>query len=185
MDILLKILSLHTPASLSRSMPIHPTDPSITNRDNPPWLNWEATCAIEKKVWAKMRRCVNDGIWGLLWINQTSQTGRRPNARKRDEDEEESEPRRIVSEKGWEVLQWLIQLWEKDQSAAEADVEPGRSQCSPRSMMLIMCRPVPFYAGPTITVRHHQPIGGDRGQTRRLGTADGSRQVGLHPGHPR
>ena len=70
------------------------------------------------------RRCGNgreDGIWGLVWVREKGAKKRDGHGHgHRDEDADEEEGKnatdKVVSEMGWEVLHWLVTVWEKDQA---------------------------------------------------------------------
>lgn len=82
-----------------------------------------------------MRRCEKEGIWDLIWEDPIKvelraevkvegiSKGRRGRKRRRggsgdeenEEEEREGEGRKIVSENGWIVLEWLVRIWEQDQ----------------------------------------------------------------------
>jgi len=58
------------------------------------------------------------------------------------EEEEEEGTERIVGEKGWEVLEWLVAVWEADQAGFEKD-NTGRSESlqTKSGLLLLSQRP--------------------------------------------
>lgn len=72
-----------------------------------------------------MMDCRYDGIWGLLWVVKDDQLHKIEVRREEgeggmeveeeEEEEEEVVEEKIVSTNGWELLKWLIDLWEKDE----------------------------------------------------------------------
>jgi hypothetical protein len=95
---------------------------------------------------------VDEGIWALLWDRQKVEKGEkglnglrndagrngvgkgkgkaRANAADSDDEEEEEIEEKVVSAKGWELLEWFLDLWEKDrQECAKSDESDG-SGCS-------------------------------------------------------
>lgn len=133
MMILSKIAQIHPASSLMR----HNTLPAYQRQkvDTPQWLNWEAGGELEKGIKRRMRRCEKEGIWDLIWEDPIKvelraevkvegiSKGRRGRKRRRggsgdeenEEEEREGEGRKIVSENGWIVLEWLVRIWEQDQ----------------------------------------------------------------------
>lgn len=122
--------------------------------DTPYWFRWAEGVDVEgqeyRAIARYMKRAEKEGIWGLLWASDPSlhdkEGGdRRKNPRTKrkrgrghlDEDEdsdEEEEGRenvrqRQVSENGWILLEWLVDLWEKDQSANEGMSNRGFGRC--------------------------------------------------------
>jgi hypothetical protein len=99
-------------------------------------LDWEASQGVERGIWRDFRSCVDTGIWGFVSkygykeAKKSRRRGSSPgNKAEEDEDEEEEmieeleddvTPRREkgfepkVSERGWEVLAWFCDVWEKD-----------------------------------------------------------------------
>lgn len=80
-----------------------------------------------------MRRCRDQGIWALVWERGDAVPKNARAARRRrradgddqeDEEEEEEEEVRKVSERGWQVIEWLVALWEKDQA-----LHPDLGEC--------------------------------------------------------
>lgn len=47
-----------------------------------------------------------------------------------DDEEEEEIEEKVVSAKGWELLEWLLDLWEKDQQECVNGDESDESGCS-------------------------------------------------------
>ena len=64
-----------------------------------------------------MKSCRKDGVWGLLWVKEN---GKKRKERE-DGDDGEGARQRVVSEKGWEVLEWLVAVWEKDKEGGPKD----------------------------------------------------------------
>jgi hypothetical protein len=87
---------------------------------------------------------VDEGIWALLWGRQKGENGLRTNgggngvekgkgkakanAADSDDEEEEEIEEKVVSAEGWELLEWLLDLWEKDQQEC---VQGDQSESSP------------------------------------------------------
>jgi hypothetical protein len=131
--ILSKIAQLHPVSSLMRHHTI-PTHQRV-KVDTPQWLNWEAGGEVEKGIKRRMRKCQKEGIWDLIWQDQVNfnvevedevkikvEESRKGRKRRRvgesDEEEEDGEKeggRKVVSENGWIVLEWLVRIWEQDQ----------------------------------------------------------------------
>jgi len=68
-----------------------------------------------------MRTCKADGVWALIWertrVKQESDRSTRRRRRASDDDDEGGDGRGIlvVSARGWDVLDWLIRVWEEDE----------------------------------------------------------------------
>lgn len=67
-----------------------------------------------------MRACIDKGIWELLWDLPPSKP---PNGLERgikeesdlSDEEEEVEVEKRISQAGWDILEWLIDVWEEDE----------------------------------------------------------------------
>lgn len=73
-----------------------------------------------------MRRCLDNGIWGLIWQRSgKADKGKRKRTRMNEaDDEDEAAP--VVSENGWLLLGWLVRMWKKDREEHKADASGGR-----------------------------------------------------------
>jgi hypothetical protein len=83
-------------------------------------LAWEtADQPILKDIKSAMKKCKDQGIWALLWDQKVRDKGEKDVGARKDgneeEEEEEEEEKNVVSERGWEVLEWLLSFWKKDQ----------------------------------------------------------------------
>lgn len=116
------------------TLPICPTEGSA-GRDRPAWLDWEAEGNVPKQIMAFMQRAKSEGIWALLWQGPTGAGS----ASEEDEDEDEEEGDRtagkVVSEGGWKILGWLIDLWDKDSQS-----HPQGPSRPPNSELLVLYR---------------------------------------------
>ncbi|WWC69864.1 uncharacterized protein I206_103807 [Kwoniella pini CBS 10737] len=121
LNILHKLLSLHQPSSISQALPFHPSA-SKSKEDTPVWLQWDYKRSdLHKSVWKRMKECLDEGIWALLWeyrAKDATDIKKRKHRGDIDDDtgdyEEEGDRKRKVSENGWNLLGWLIEFWEKD-----------------------------------------------------------------------
>jgi len=131
-SLLYKLLSLHIPAAFAHCIPTIPT--SAKANEHPRWLNWEANGRMEEEARKTLRRCREEGVWGLVSVHEK--------AGKKKEEEEEEGTERIVGEKGWEVLEWLVAVWEADQAGFEKD-NTGRSESlqTKSGLLLLSQRP--------------------------------------------
>ncbi|WVQ99755.1 hypothetical protein IAU59_006897 [Kwoniella sp. CBS 9459] len=143
--ILSRLLSTHSPSSCAHSIPYHPSSASHDLRKisdiSPPYLDWDyKRSELHKNVWRCMRKCKEEGIWELLWSdpkvgNQDNKgtTGRSrasDGKRKRQsvalaesgDDDDEDKHDRVVSERGWDLLGWLVELWEVDRDSQHDDM---------------------------------------------------------------
>ncbi|KAK8864713.1 hypothetical protein IAR55_001967 [Kwoniella newhampshirensis] len=123
-----RLLSFHSPSSIASSIPSHPSTSKLSADEMPQWLDWDyRRSELHRQVWRTMRRCRDEGVWTLLWESEGKQD-RKGNGKRRQRnddvdmhDEEEDEVKRIVSEKGWRLLEWLVDFWEKDQKEQTGD----------------------------------------------------------------
>ncbi|RSH89070.1 hypothetical protein EHS25_002736 [Saitozyma podzolica] len=153
LSLLSSILSSHSSTSLSALLPCVPS----SSRE-PAWFAWQAHSELERRVRTYLRPCVDEGIWALLWDRQKVEKGEkglnglrndagrngvgkgkgkaRANAADSDDEEEEEIEEKVVSAKGWELLEWFLDLWEKDrQECAKSDESDG-SGCAYSRMLL-------------------------------------------------
>lgn len=137
LSLLFKITSIHSASTLMATHSI----PKYARRkvDIPSWLVWAAYVEGEEQRAIKryMRRGEKEGIWGLLWATEERSEstirvrdkgkGKRRVIRGRgvaDEDDDEGDEEDIrktrkISDSAWELLQWLVDLWEKDQESSD------------------------------------------------------------------
>ncbi|GFZ46930.1 hypothetical protein JCM24511_04156 [Saitozyma sp. JCM 24511] len=148
LSLLSSILSSHSPGSLSALLPSAPS----SSRGEPAWFAWQAHSELERRVRTFLRPCVDEGIWGLLWQRQKGEEGPRNDGGKSgvgkgkgkakataadsDDEEEEEIEEKVVSAKGWELLEWLLDLWEKDQQECVKGDESDESECAYSRMLL-------------------------------------------------
>ncbi|WVF71107.1 hypothetical protein IAT40_005904 [Kwoniella sp. CBS 6097] len=185
--LLSKLLSTHNPSAFAHNIPYHPSTSSHNLRkdsDNlPSYLDWDYKRSdLHKNVWKCMRRCKDEGVWELLWVNtkakkdNASTSGRGDNKRKRlsrviveQDDEEEDKEDKIVSERGWDLLEWLVEMWEVDRSLQqEVSYSPIFLKQIPRPygdlqrndagaiMAIIKCAYSPPSSGPGISKIDYQ-----------------------------
>ncbi|WVR06748.1 hypothetical protein IAU60_003783 [Kwoniella sp. DSM 27419] len=155
LSILNHLLSVHSPSAFSQAIPCHPSNLSRNLRDGEPdWLEWDyKRSSMHRSVWRCMRGCKVDGAWAMLWQQETSSgmaTGSRSRGQSearsrggkrvhRDEDEsseeEEGRTRKTVSERGWLLLEWLVEVWEVDR---------GKDASDPYSALFLRQIPRPY-----------------------------------------
>ncbi|KAK4688200.1 hypothetical protein P7C73_g1901, partial [Tremellales sp. Uapishka_1] len=112
-SVLYKLLSQCRPSDIAHTIPSYP----IRNHDPPRWLDWEPRGADEKRVHRLMGGCRSRGIWSLLWIVQQR-------SKVKEEDDEEEVGDKVVSERGWILLGWLLDFWEKDERESGRTYSP-------------------------------------------------------------
>jgi len=122
LSILYNFLSVHPPPTFAHCLPTIPT--SGKAKDDPRWLKWEANSRVEEDAHKLMSGCQEDGIWTLLWVKD----GVTKKSQRDDEDENEEDVKvRVVSERGWEILEWLVAVWEEDEVDHQKQ-HPGRGE---------------------------------------------------------
>ncbi|KAK6909862.1 hypothetical protein L486_00486 [Kwoniella mangroviensis CBS 10435] len=128
LDILHRLVSLHHPMSFSQGIPIHPSSSSGKNRENEPiWLQWDYKRSdLHKSIWRCMKACRNEGVWALLWDKaaQVKAKTERPGRSIDDDEEGDRKAHRNLTTEGWKLLEWLVQLWEKDRSERDLGENP-------------------------------------------------------------
>lgn len=65
---------------------------------------WEARGNVEVEVKKRVKGCLEEGIYGLLWEKR----------RVRSDTGEDGRGRRSVDDVAWGLVRWLLALWEKD-----------------------------------------------------------------------
>ena len=126
-----KLSSLHMPSSFAHCIPIVPLSAEL--KDHPKWLRWEANGRTEVEAKRQCGKCKEDGVWGLIWVRaKETRRNRDSNGNEGgvgDEGGEEgaNAKERVVSEMGWEILHWLVTVWEKDQ-VEHAKAQTGQSE---------------------------------------------------------
>lgn len=122
--ILRKILSVSPAIALGNTIP------SITSRretEIPPWLKYKTSGKIGRKVRRVMHGCRYDGIWGLLWVVKSDEEDGVV-VKEEAEEEEVVVEKREISKTGWQLLGWLVDLWEKDEDGYRSS-NPAEREC--------------------------------------------------------
>jgi hypothetical protein len=122
-----RILALHLPEDLAQSLPA-----VSVARETPRWLRWEADKGVEATLKKSLSRCIGEGIWGFVW--QYGHVGEPKVGSDEDEEMEDEElesgmytgsrggrDSKRVSQRGWELLAWFCDLWEKDRASQGGD----------------------------------------------------------------
>ncbi|WVQ80137.1 hypothetical protein IAT38_002239 [Cryptococcus sp. DSM 104549] len=128
-----RLLDLHSPVYFAGSIPAHPSSTSNNKSPSgyPPWMScWEGDRArsdLHKTLWRAMRRCLDEGVWALIWEG-AEDLGKKPSKVKKevvdDDDDDEESKEVVVGETGWRMLEWLVDVWEKDLRERKAAEEP-------------------------------------------------------------
>lgn len=130
LTLLYRLLDIHEASTLT------PLIPSRSSSWATWWANWQPEGKLERRVRRRVEECKHDGIWPLIWAREPreskpstrgtsrdkSRANSKANSSEEDEDEEMEEEEeeeevvaeKVVSDRGWEVLEWLVALWEKD-----------------------------------------------------------------------
>nr|XP_031859458.1 uncharacterized protein CI109_005104 [Kwoniella shandongensis]KAA5526530.1 hypothetical protein CI109_005104 [Kwoniella shandongensis] len=144
-DILYRLLSFHSPSSFATSLPSHPSSSQLRSEETPKWLDWDyRRSELHRQVWRTLKRCRDEGVWALLWESDGNKGKGKGKMRRVDEnadmeEEEQGQSDRVVSEVGWRILEWLVKLWEQDES--EQQVAEGQI---PHSRLLLRQLPRPY-----------------------------------------
>lgn len=120
-----------------------------------------------KKV---MTMCLGRGVWELLWNREDGAGGgdveNGENSRnsvgeqdeeEKEEEEDRSEAERVLSVRGWELLDWLVQLWEDDQATSTSGLGEGMS-FFPKNLNAKLIRPDSFLESSSIFPHAALPI---------------------------
>ena len=80
-------------------------------------MDWDPNNKLEQATHHTIKQCHGVGIWPLLW------KGKKGNARAIDGDGANE-----VGEYAWEVVRWLVGLWERDQQESTDSQRSSRGQ---------------------------------------------------------
>jgi hypothetical protein len=120
MSVLDRIATLYPPSVIGEYLP-------FPGQEDQRW-DYECTGGpIEREARRRLNACRDDGVFELFWKRAAS--GKRERAAsarngsggtggEHDEDEEEEDGGgrvRLVDENAWDLVQWVIRLWKRDQ----------------------------------------------------------------------
>jgi len=155
LSVLQQLLLHHAPADLGRIIPsIEPKGKEEPDDDHTAHVDRRSD--IAKKAARAFAACPTEGVWSILWTPTIRLSSGRSYDSEEDEDDGADEARE-VSAKGWEVLGWLIGVWEEDQRVLLNAGECGYSSLLlrqlPKPMMRDSRAPMDNCRAPMMVIR--------------------------------
>ena len=97
-------------------------------------MDWDPSNKLEHATYKAVKQCHGVGIWAMIW---------KAKGKAREVD---GEGENEVDEHAWEVVRWLVELWEKDSKEVSCEQSPRPSKLGPANSRRISLRDVSGYS---------------------------------------